>query len=184
MENQCSGFNERTGDTIEITFTGKGWRSDSSIAGVCKDKTGKVIYEVSGFWNEEIFITDSKGVKLSLYKPPLFPEDAKRQYFFTDFVKQLNYVSEDMKQSGYLPPTDSRLRGDQRLFEEGKWNEADDEKCRLEEKQRKHRKEKEAAKQEHIPLFFNVVQEMNPFTKEMETNYKLKEGQDNYWLRR
>lgn len=33
-------------------------------------------------------------------------------------------------------------------------------------------------------MFFDVVNEINPFTKEMETNYKLKEGQDNYWHRR
>lgn len=87
MENQCTGFNERTGDTIEINFTGKGWRADSSISGVCKDKAGKKVYEISGFWNDEIFITNAKGVKSSLYKAPLYPEDAKRQYFFTDFVK-------------------------------------------------------------------------------------------------
>jgi hypothetical protein len=35
-----------------------------------------------------------------------------------------------------LPPSDTRLRGDQRLFEEGKVEEADEEKIRLEVKQR------------------------------------------------
>ena len=35
-----------------------------------------------------------------------------------------------------MAPTDSRLRGDQRLFEEGKQSEADEEKLRLEIKQR------------------------------------------------
>ena len=41
-----------------------------------------------------------------------------------------------------IAPTDSRLRKDQRLFEEGKMEEADIEKTRLEVKQRKSRKEK------------------------------------------
>jgi len=51
-----------------------------------------------------------------------------------DLQKSLNYLSEEMKHSGYLPPTDSRYRGDQRLFEHGKWEEADVEKVRLEVK--------------------------------------------------
>tara|TARA_B110000285_G_C15108633_1_gene609620 strand:+ start:1976 stop:2089 length:114 start_codon:yes stop_codon:yes gene_type:complete len=33
-----------------------------------------------------------------------------------------------------LPPSDTRLRGDQRLWEEGKEDEADEEKVRLEVK--------------------------------------------------
>jgi hypothetical protein len=45
-----------------------------------------------------------------------------------------------MKESGYLPPTDSRLRGDQMCFEQGLMNQADEEKIRIEEKQRAARK--------------------------------------------
>lgn len=42
-----------------------------------------------------------------------------------------------------LAPTDSRKRPDQRLMEEGKWDEANDEKLRLEEKQRTARRQRE-----------------------------------------
>ena len=42
-----------------------------------------------------------------------------------------------------LAPTDSRLRPDQRLMEEGKWDDANDEKLRLEEKQRAARRQRE-----------------------------------------
>lgn len=42
-----------------------------------------------------------------------------------------------------LAPTDSRKRPDQRLMEEGKWDEANDEKLRLEEKQRAARRQRE-----------------------------------------
>lgn len=49
------------------------------------------------------------------------------------------------EQEGGVAPTDSRLRPDQRLMEEGLWNEANDEKLRLEEKQRTKRRELEAA---------------------------------------
>lgn len=43
-----------------------------------------------------------------------------------------------------VAPTDSRLRPDQRLMEEGRWEEANKEKLRLEEKQRAVRRKKEA----------------------------------------
>jgi len=44
-----------------------------------------------------------------------------------------------------VAPTDCRLRPDQRLMEEGRWEEANAEKVRLEEKQRAVRREKECA---------------------------------------
>lgn len=40
--------------------------------------------------------------------------------------------------------TDSRLRPDQRLMEDGRWDEANSEKQRLEEKQRAARRRREA----------------------------------------
>lgn len=43
-----------------------------------------------------------------------------------------------------VAPTDSRLRPDQRLMEEGRWDESNAEKVRLEEKQRTVRREREA----------------------------------------
>lgn len=42
-----------------------------------------------------------------------------------------------------IAPTDSRLRPDQRLMEDGRWDEANAEKLRLEEKQRAARRARE-----------------------------------------
>ena len=42
-----------------------------------------------------------------------------------------------------MAPTDSRLRPDQRLMEEGSWDEANEVKLKLEEKQRQKRRERE-----------------------------------------
>ena len=47
----------------------------------------------------------------------------------------MNYLSEEMKRGG-IAPTDSRFRMDQRLFEEGKVDEADEAKIAIELKQR------------------------------------------------
>lgn len=58
-------------------------------------------------------------------------------YNFTTFALELNEKEEGVS------PTDSRLRPDQRLMEEGYWDEANKEKERLEEKQREKRKIRE-----------------------------------------
>lgn len=89
-----------------------------------------------------------------------------------------------MSESGFLAPTDSRLRGDQRLFEQGKLAEADEEKIRLEIIQRAQRKERADNNEEYRPKFFTEDKEVNPFTKESEIVYRLKKGDDSYWARR
>ena len=52
---------------------------------------------------------------------------------------------------GHISPTDSRYRGDMRFYEEGKVDEADEEKIRVEVKQRKSRKERADANVEWKP---------------------------------
>lgn len=59
-------------------------------------------------------------------------------YYFSELALTLNAL-----ESG-TAPTDSRLRPDQRLMENGRWDEANAEKQRLEEKQRIARKKREA----------------------------------------
>ena len=65
--------------------------------------------------------------------------DCERYYNFTELACQLNEPEEG------VAPTDSRNRPDQRLMEEGKWDEANEIKVQLEEKQRAARREKEAS---------------------------------------
>ena len=59
-------------------------------------------------------------------------------YHFTKFAIELNEMEEG------IAPTDSRLRPDQRLMEEGKWDDANRVKVELEEKQRAVRRRREA----------------------------------------
>lgn len=59
-------------------------------------------------------------------------------YYFSELALTLNAW-----EAG-TAPTDSRLRPDQRLMENGRWDEANAEKQRLEEKQRLSRKKREA----------------------------------------
>lgn len=58
-------------------------------------------------------------------------------YYFSTLALTLNEPEEG------VAPTDTRKRPDQRLMEQGRWEEANTEKQRLEEKQRTVRRERE-----------------------------------------
>lgn len=64
-------------------------------------------------------------------------DNAENMYFFSSLALTLNEPEEG------VAPTDSRLRPDQRLMEEGVWDEANSQKQRLEERQRQERKRRE-----------------------------------------
>ena len=59
-------------------------------------------------------------------------------YNFSKMAIEMNEPDED------VAPTDSRRRPDQRLMEEGRWDEANKSKNQLEDKQRKKRRQAEA----------------------------------------
>lgn len=65
-------------------------------------------------------------------------DNAENMYYFSALALTLNEPEEG------VGLTDSRLRPDQRLMEEGRWDEANAEKQRLEEKQRAVRRRREA----------------------------------------
>jgi hypothetical protein len=67
--------------------------------------------------------------------PPAYME---KMYNFTELAIELN------EDEVGVAPTDTRRRPDQRLMEDGRWDEANQEKLRLEEKQRYVRKTREA----------------------------------------
>lgn len=73
--------------------------------------------------------------------------NSEKQYGYTKFSMTLNEPDDSV-----TCPTDSRLRPDQRLLENGKLDEAGNEKYRLEEKQRAARKRREASHVTYKPL--------------------------------
>jgi len=72
------------------------------------------------------------------------PAEPPGRYGFTEFACRLNEMPRSEEPSDSppppLPPTDSRLRPDQRLLEEGRFAAADALKAKLEEAQRRARK--------------------------------------------
>lgn len=73
-----------------------------------------------------------------------FRENAENMYYFSALALTLNEPEEGVAM------TDSRLRPDQRLMEDGRWDEANAEKQRLEEKQRAVRRRREAEASEAL----------------------------------
>ncbi|KAJ8511695.1 hypothetical protein OPV22_002129 [Ensete ventricosum] len=90
-------------------------------------------------------VEDAKGTKVAtlvenstlLWKRNKPPPDPTR-YNLTSFAITLNEITSDLK--GKLPPTDSRLRPDQRHLENGEYEKANSDKLRLERRQRMSRK--------------------------------------------
>lgn len=68
----------------------------------------------------------------------IFSPNNEKMYHFTKLAIELNEPEDD------IAPTDSRHRPDQRLMEEGNWDEANKIKNDLEEKQRIVRRKREA----------------------------------------
>ena len=89
------------------------------------------IFDVQG--KPSLEIGDSK----LLWKKAPPPAESEKYYNFSRFACELNEEEEGVS------PTDSRLRPDQRLMEVGRWDEANTEKVRLEEKQRAVRRQRE-----------------------------------------
>lgn len=117
------------------------------------DKSGKVHGIINGTWDEFIeyapVVTNipstggekpvlETGPPVQLWRVSPLPPEADKMYNFTQFAIQLNDRPDNEPN---LCPTDSRLRPDQRLMEEGLWDEANVEKVRLEEKQRLRRRQ-------------------------------------------
>ncbi|XP_068558946.1 oxysterol-binding protein 2 isoform X3 [Cebidichthys violaceus] len=152
--------NHRTKETCQLKFSPYSYFSRDvprKVTGVVADSGGQAHYILSGTWDDKIesakIIQSSRGgsgsegkqktvyqtlsPKLLWKKYPL-PENAENMYYFSALALTLN------EQEDGVGLTDSRLRPDQKLMEEGRWDEANSEKQRLEEKQRAVRRRREA----------------------------------------
>ncbi|ROI81833.1 Oxysterol-binding protein-related protein 6 [Anabarilius grahami] len=141
--------------TCKITFVkSRYWGSDGSkneVQGQVLDETGNVVHRFGGFWHEGIFC-DTLPNPQCVWKPNPQPKNYLLYYGFSSFAMEMNELIPDLKP--LLPPTDTRLRPDQRLLEEGKIQETDKKKDEIEEKQRERRKILAKRGEEHIPRFF------------------------------
>ncbi|CAJ0941006.1 unnamed protein product, partial [Mesorhabditis belari] len=146
------------------------------VTGLVKDADGVIHYVIQGTWEHHIDIlrvTKCSGTgekaKLETEAPrriwtvnPTF-EGSEKMHNFTKLAVELN------EPEAGIAPTDSRLRPDQRLMEDGKWDEANKRKMDIEDKQRSRRKEREKEMEkaihqglpyeEYTPLWFTKTQD-------------------------
>ncbi|XP_053466727.1 oxysterol-binding protein 2 isoform X2 [Ictalurus furcatus] len=187
--------NHRTKETCQLKFSPYSYFSREvprKVTGVVSDSEGQAHYILSGTWDdrmESAKIQSSRGSSSAegkqktvyqtltprlLWKKYPLPENAENMYFFSSLALTLN------EEEDGVCVTDSRLRPDQRLMEEGRWDEANMEKQRLEEKQRAVRRRREAEASDAMdqgqeyegykPLWFH--QRTDPVTGEMNFVYK------------
>lgn len=185
-----------------LTFKPRGWRGKDAfeISGYVADAAGTVSYEIAGRWNSQL-IMRPVGTGSGTLNPdetvrgPSSPsptpefillwrnsEKPLAPFNLTPFAISLNNLPEDTLRP-YLPPTDCRLRPDQRAFEVGRYEHANALKIRQEEHQRAIRKAREEGRRPpHRPRWFSA--ETDGDTGERVWS-PLRTGEDlSYWVER
>ncbi|EJS44330.1 osh2p [Saccharomyces arboricola H-6] len=190
-------INHTTGDYCKLYFKARGWRSSGAyeITGEVFNKKKQKVWILGGHWNDTIFakkvVKDSDlslektktaasaangptndGTKFLIWKANDRPEEP---FNLTPFAITLNAPQPHLLP--WIAPTDTRLRPDQRAMEDGRYDEAGDEKFRVEEKQRAARKERAENNIEYHPQWF--VKDTHPITKAKYWRYTGK-----YWPKR
>ncbi|EIW65347.1 uncharacterized protein TRAVEDRAFT_111458 [Trametes versicolor FP-101664 SS1] len=194
--------NHRTGDQCILTFKPRGWRGKDAyeISGYVQDTRGNVTYEIAGRWNSQL-VARQVGTGVGQLHPdvplssPTSPT-ASSEYILlwrnsvkppapfnlTPFAITLNDCPEDTLKP-FVCPTDCRLRPDQRAFELGKYERANELKNKQEEFQRAVRKAREEGRAPpHKPRWFQPTTE--PDTRERVWMPAMVEDQLEYWIER
>ncbi|XP_071919134.1 oxysterol-binding protein-related protein 2A-like isoform X1 [Coffea arabica] len=120
-------------------------RNPHQVHGFVEDSKGKKVATLFGKWDESMYFVNGEGNSKPkdmynaslLWKKNMPPANLTR-YNLTSFAITLNELTPGLKEK--LPPTDSRLRPDQRHLENGEYDKANAEKLRLEMRQRMSRK--------------------------------------------
>uniref|UniRef100_A0A8D3D1Q7 Oxysterol-binding protein n=1 Tax=Scophthalmus maximus TaxID=52904 RepID=A0A8D3D1Q7_SCOMX len=137
----------------KVTFVkAKYWNSSvNEVEGTVTDQKGKVVHRLFGKWHEAVFCGDPPSATC-IWRANAMPVDHEQYYGFTKFAVELNELDPSLKL--LLPPTDTRLRVDQRLLEEGNPEAAEEQKQRIEQLQRERRRILEENNLTHQPNFF------------------------------
>lgn len=174
--------NWNTGEVCYLDFKPKGWKASSAfqVSGRVVDKSGITRWSIGGRWNDKIYARLTPGFEAEVAQEKdqatLVWEAHKRPqgipFNITPFVITFNDLPDRLRP--ILPPTDSRLRPDQRAMEEGEYDFAATEKNRLEEKQRARRRAREEHGEEFRPRWFK--KNKHPITGEEFWDFK-----HDYW---
>ncbi|KAL8988773.1 MAG: hypothetical protein Q9177_002202 [Variospora cf. flavescens] len=173
--------NEANGEHAIVTFKSKGMfsgRSEDVVVQTFDSYGDDLSLGLVGKWTSHLNVTENGSPKLEqgpMWQAEELLPDVGKRYGFTGFAAQLNEIT--ALEKGKLAPTDSRLRPDQRLLEDNEFENSEALKGRLEEAQRKRRKEET---DEWQPKWFKKVEGL----ESVEEVWRLNEGPEGYWERR
>jgi oxysterol-binding protein 1 len=164
--------NWNTGEVCILDFKPRGWKASSAfqVSGKVMGKDGVTKWSIGGRWNDKIYARLTPGFEdqnvaegrighggnqanQAILVWQAHPRPSGIPFNLTPFVVTLNAVAEHLHPK--LPPTDTRLRPDQRAMEDGEYDFAAIEKNRVEEKQRSARRAREANGEEFKPKWFD-----------------------------
>eukprot|EP01135_Chromosphaera_perkinsii_P001089 Nk52_evm39s158 gene=Nk52_evmTU39s158 len=150
--------NHTTGDVCSLKFKPYGFFGGvlGQVEGVITDKNGTSHYKLQGKWTDSMsFCPVAQPDKAKVvWRRNDLPPESDAQYNMTQFAMTLNELEPGHRSK--LPPTDSRFRPDQRLYEDGHLDRAQDMKTMLEEKQRAARRMREAKGETWTPRWFEL----------------------------
>ena len=175
--------NDTTGARAAVEFRSKGMfggRSEDVQIETYDAAGAHTGLALTGTWTAGLKVVDprNKAGGLEIWRVGALVDDAARVYGLTQFAASLNEITP--LERGKLAQTDCRLRPDQRLAEEGKLDDAEEWKTKLEEAQRTRRRQLEERGEQHKPRWFVRVA-TGPNGDEV---WRLKGGKDGYWEER
>ncbi|KAJ5124685.1 uncharacterized protein N7515_008510 [Penicillium bovifimosum] len=173
--------NESTGHRSISTFKAGGMfsgRSEEVTTRAVDANNHPLSLGLTGSWPASLSLTRDGNPTTTIWSAgPLVPS-APKHYGLTAFAAALNEITPI--EENRLPPTDSRLRPDQRALEDGDLDRAEEVKVRLEEGQRARRREMENAGESWVPRWFTRIDG----DSDGEVAWRLKGGKDGYWEER
>ncbi|XP_068634062.1 oxysterol-binding protein-related protein 2A isoform X2 [Aristolochia californica] len=144
-------------------------RNPHQVQGFVEDTMGNKVATLIGKWDDSMYYINGDGSGRPKFSDPSSdaellwkrskPPANLTRYNLTSFAITLNELNSRLKDK--LPPTDSRLRPDQRHLENGEFEKADAEKQRLERRQRMSRKLQESGWR---PRWFQKDGEDGPYS--------------------
>lgn len=173
-------INETTGHKAVVTFKSKGMfsgRSEDVEVQAFDSHSEEVPLGLHGTWTNSLQLKEHGSVtKTAIWSAGPLVDQPDKHYGMTLFAASLNEITRIEKD--HLPPTDSRLRPDQKALEDCDHETAEQLKNRLEESQRERRRGLETKGEEWKPRWFTRVENGE------ELVWKMKNGKDGYWEER
>ncbi len=175
-------LSETTGAKAIVTFKAGGLfagRSEEVRVEVVDPHGDPLPLGLVGKWTSHLNLTDNGlDTGRTIWNVGSLVDNAPQRYGFTTFAAALNEIT--AIEENHIPPTDSRLRPDQRAAEQGDLDRAEALKTRLEERQRARRRVMEEHGESWVPRWFVKA----GTDADGDEIWRLKSGKDGYWEQR